>query len=94
MWILIRKILLPISSKNLQQVEWKIDAIQLILKEQVDKEIQCGTDSSGSEIFVDSVVPYKDTDEFKRKILNVVILRCKRIVILKECYYFTNIGIG
>lgn len=53
MWILIRKILLPISSKNLQQVEWKIDAIQLILKEQVDKEIQCGTGSSGSEIFVD-----------------------------------------
>lgn len=94
MWILIRKILLPISSKNLQQVEWKIDAIQLILKEQVDKEIQCGTGSSGSEIFVDSVVPYKDTDEFKRKILNVVILRCKRIVILKECYHFTNIGIG
>lgn len=79
MWILIRKILLPISSKNLQQV---------------DKEIQCGTGSSGSEIFVDSVVPYKDTDEFKRKILNVVILRCKRIVILKECYHFTNIGIG
>ena len=94
MWILIRKILLPISSKNLQQVEWKIDVIQLILKEQVDKEIQCGTDSGGSEIFVDSVVPYKDTDEFKRKILNVVILRCKRIVILKECYHFTNIGIG
>ena len=86
--------MLPISSKNLQQVEWKIDVIQLILKEQVDKEIQCGTDSGGSEIFVDSVVPYKDTDEFKRKILNVVILRCKRIVILKECYHFTNIGIG
>lgn len=86
--------MLPISSKNLQQVEWKIDAIQLILKEQVDKEIQCGTDSGGSEISVDSVVPYKDTDEFKRKILNVVILRCKRIVILKECYHFTNIGIG
>ena len=86
--------MLPISSKNLQQVEWKIDAIQLILKEQVYKEIQYETDSGGSEIFVDSVVPYKDTDEFKRKILNVVILRCKRIVILKECYHFTNIGIG
>lgn len=94
MWILIRKILLPISSKNLQQVEWKIDAIQLILKEQVDKEIQYETDSGGSEIFVDSVIPYKDTDEFKRKILNVVILRCKRIVILKECYHLTNICIG
>lgn len=49
-------------------------------------------DKSLSNILVEAA--RKDTDEFKRKILNVVILRCKRIVILKECYHLTNIGIG
>lgn len=43
------------------------DAIKIVLRGQVDKEIHYGTESGGSKVYVDSVVPYKNIIEFKRK---------------------------